>query len=122
MSSPYIDPEMHHKICKKMAQLTRVIHKMNTKNIENGVLVKDMVQSYEMELDRVVNECNSIVSQVKTQADKHSKAEEVKEKVRRIENQLEDDKRRTRKEFEQLKTRVEEREKKSSSDLEVELG
>ena len=119
MASQPLDGEMLHKICKKMAQLTRVIHNMNTRNEQNKVLLKETVREYETEIDRVVNECNALVKKANASAEKNNKAEEAKDKVKKLEADLETEKKKCRKEFEALKVRVEEREKKSATDLEV---
>lgn len=119
MSSPYLDPDMHHKICKKMAQLTRVIHNMNTRNVQNNILMKETIRDYENEIDRIVTECNSIILKTKALYEKNNKADEAKDRVRKLESDLAEDKKKCRKEFEALKLKVEEREKKSAGDMEV---
>lgn len=120
--SAYKDGEMHHRICKKMAQLTRVIHNMNTRNVQNAVLLKDVVKDYEAEIDRCVADCNGLLAKAKAVAEKNAKQEDVKEKVKKVEAELEAEKKRAKKEFEALKARVEEREKKGNSELEVSLS
>lgn len=102
-----------------MAQLTRVIHNMNTRNIQNAVLLKDVVKDYEHEIDRVTNDCNALLTKAKMIAEKQSRNDDVKEKVKKLESDIEGEKRKAKKEFDMLKAKVEEREKKSSSDLEV---
>lgn len=120
--SAYRDGEMHHRICKKMAQLTRVIHSMNTRNVQNAVLLKDVVRDYEAEVDRVVAECNGLLAKAKAMAEKNAKQDDLRDKVKKAEADLEAEKKKARKEFETLKARVEEREKKGNSDLEVDTG
>jgi hypothetical protein len=46
-------PDLHHKMCKKVARLTRVIFILNTKNDENDVNVKVMKKAYENELNKI---------------------------------------------------------------------
>jgi hypothetical protein len=48
--------ELHHKMCKKVAQLTRVIFYLNTKNDEYESNLKAVVNAYENELDNTVKE------------------------------------------------------------------
>lgn len=43
--------ELHHKMCKKVAQLTKVIFYLNTKNDEYESNLKSVVNAYESELD-----------------------------------------------------------------------
>lgn len=46
--------ELHHKMCKKVAQLTKVIFYLNTKNDEYESNLKAVVNAYELELDSVI--------------------------------------------------------------------
>ena len=46
--------ELHHKMCKKVAQLTKVIFYLNTKNDEYESNLKAVVNAYESELDSTV--------------------------------------------------------------------
>lgn len=117
--SAYVDAEMHHRICKKMAQLTRVIHNMNTRNIQNAVLLKDVVKDYEHEIDRIANDCNALLTKAKMIAEKQSRNDDVKDKVKKIEADIDSEKRKAKKEFEMLKSKVDDRDKKASGDLEV---
>lgn len=50
--------ELHHKMCKKVAQLTKVIFYLNTKNDEYESNLKAVVNAYESELDNTVKEVN----------------------------------------------------------------
>lgn len=102
-----------------MAQLTRVIHNMNTRNIQNAVLLKDVVKDYEHEIDRITNDCNALLTKAKMIAEKQSRNDDVKDKVKKIEADIESEKRKAKKEFEMLKSKVDDRDKKASGDLEV---
>ena len=119
MASPYLDADMHHKICKKMAQLTRVIHKMNMINEQNEVLLNETVKDYENEIERIVTECNGLLVKTKALAEKSSKADEIKDKVKKLEADIETEKKRSKRDFDALKAKVEERDKKAAGDLEV---
>lgn len=119
MSSVYNDPEMHHKICKKMAQLTRVIYQMNTRNDENDFVTKTRIQAYEDELTRVVQECNTIIAKYKSELENNNQKEEIKKKLRKLEDKVMVDKEQSRKEYMNLKGKFDDREKKISADFEV---
>ena len=119
MSSVYSDPEMHNKICKKMAQLTRVIYQMNTKNDENDLRTRKRVQAYEDELSAVVRDCNTIISKYKSDMERNDKQEELKKQLRRLEDKMVKEKDLAKKEFLTLKNRFDERERRASADYEV---
>jgi len=48
--------ELHLKMCKKVAQLTRVIFYLNTKNDDYENNLKSVVHAYEHELDSTIKE------------------------------------------------------------------
>ena len=48
-------------ICKKIAQLTRVVFFLNLKNDEYEQNLQSVVQCYEGEMDSIVGQCNSIL-------------------------------------------------------------
>lgn len=46
-------PELHHKMSKKIAQLTKVIYHLNTKNEDYTQDLASLSESYETEIDGV---------------------------------------------------------------------
>jgi hypothetical protein len=119
MNSGYSDPELHKKICKKMAQLTRVIYQMNTRNDENDLTLKQFITAYEKEMDTLVEEANTVIGKFKVQLEKSNKQDELEATVQKISDQVQKDKDSARREFSTLKQKVDEREKKMSHDYEV---
>lgn len=55
-----MDNDLHHKMCKKVAQLTKVIFYLNTKNDDYESNLKAVVNAYELELDTVIKEVQSM--------------------------------------------------------------
>lgn len=121
MNSGYSDPELHKKICKKMAQLTRVIYQMNTRNDENDLTLKQFIAAYEKEMDALVEEANTQINRYKTQLDKSNKQGELEAEVRKIMAEVQRDKDYSKKEFNSLKQKFEERERKMNADFENRL-
>jgi len=121
MSSGYTDPELHKKICKKMAQLTRVIYQMNTRNDENDLTLKQFIAAYEKEMDLLVDESNNIISKYKIQLEKSNKQDELELEIKKITDEVTRQKDISKKEFNNLKNKVEDREKKLSQDYETKL-
>lgn len=46
-------PDFHHKMSKKIAQLTKVIFHLNTKNDDHEFQLKTMADNYETEIQEV---------------------------------------------------------------------
>jgi hypothetical protein len=53
MASENLFPDLHHKMSKKIAQLTKVIFHLNSRNEEHESDVKGLSDSYENEIDQV---------------------------------------------------------------------
>ena len=52
--------ELHHKMCKKVAQLTKVIFHLNTRNDEYENNLRAVVYAYEQEMDNMAKEANNV--------------------------------------------------------------
>ena len=77
---------------EKVAQLTKVIFYLNTKNDEYENNLKSVVACYEGELDTIVKECNNIISRYKDAVDKLNKNEGLNKQFESLKNTLEYDK------------------------------
>ncbi len=47
-------PELHLKMCKKIAQLTKVIYQLHTKNEEHEVRSRELTLTYEQQIEEVL--------------------------------------------------------------------
>eukprot|EP00397_Hematodinium_sp_SG-2012_P002485 GEMP01002492.1.p1 GENE.GEMP01002492.1~~GEMP01002492.1.p1 ORF type:complete len:1041 (+),score=304.97 GEMP01002492.1:325-3447(+) len=61
--------EVFHKMSKKIAQLTKVIFHLNTKNDENELHIKAVTNAYEQEVDAIVRDANARVQQAREAAE-----------------------------------------------------
>lgn len=53
--------DVHHKMSKKIAQLTKVIFHLHSKNEENGAYQNSLVGAYEREIELILNQANLVV-------------------------------------------------------------
>jgi hypothetical protein len=51
---------------KKIAQLTKVIFHLHSKNEENGLYQNSLAGAYEKEIETILNQANSIIDKQKT--------------------------------------------------------
>jgi hypothetical protein len=63
-------PDAHHKMSKKIAQLTKVIFHLHTEKEENGLFNTALSNAYEKEIDGIVKEANNIISKHKQTIEK----------------------------------------------------
>lgn len=53
--------ETHHKMSKKIAQLTKVIFHLHTKNEENATYQQSLSNVHEKEMEIILKEANDII-------------------------------------------------------------
>ncbi|XP_061235719.1 protein FAM184B [Neopsephotus bourkii] len=75
--------EMHMKMCKKIAQLTKVIYALNTKNDEHEASIQALREAHEEEIQHILAETRETVLQCKSKVEeeqllrKHIQALEI---------------------------------------------
>jgi len=84
------DVEAYERMCKKLAQLTRVVFILNTKNDENDAIVESVISAYEMELDNITKEANQVINQLKKNIEKLRDSNNIEDKLTIINQKFED--------------------------------
>ena len=79
MSSEHAFPDLHHKMSKKIAQLTKVIYFLNTKNDDNEFKIKHLVGHYDNEIEEIVREASEKIANFRDMFEKQNKKESVSE-------------------------------------------
>ena len=77
--------ETHHKMSKKIAQLTKVIFHLHSKNEENQAMHTSIQNAYEKEIETLLNSANGVISKQKEQVLRAQDGEQWKQKIRDIE-------------------------------------
>ncbi|XP_062980804.1 protein FAM184A [Elgaria multicarinata webbii] len=99
--------DLHLKMSKKIAQLTKVIYALNTKNDEHEAAIQALKEAHEEEIQQILAETREKILQYKT---KVSEELDLKRKIQVLEESLEDHKKMKHQaltEFEAYKDRVE---------------
>lgn len=102
--------DIHHKMSKKIAQLTKVIFHLNTKNDENSAYHQAQTDSYEKEIEHIIQEANGIIRKQKEALDKQKKAGDTQALMASIQNQYEESKNKAQTDLADLKRKMEARE------------
>ena len=95
----HISPDLHVKVCKKVAQLTKVIYALNTKSDEQDAIINSLKENYEKDIEKIMYESKNKILQFKDQCQKFVEKEkefdkiscllkESNEEKKRLENQL----------------------------------
>jgi hypothetical protein len=79
--------ETHHKMSKKIAQLTKVIFHLHSKNEENSNMHTCIQNAYEKEIETLLSQANSVIVKQKDAVQKAQEAAAFKEKMRELEKQ-----------------------------------
>ena len=95
---------------KKIAQLTKVIFHLHSKNEENQSYHQALSGAFEKEIETILKEANSIINRQKDALDKMKEQNNVKDKLREIQESHELEKRETQRQFEEYKGKVKEKE------------
>lgn len=103
-------PDIHHKMSKKIAQLTKVIFHLNTQNDEHEQYQQALSSVYEREIDQIVSQANSIINRQKEVLDKYRQAGDPQMVITGIQKQFEEAKTRAQTELAIIRRKAEERE------------
>lgn len=88
---------------KKIAQLTKVIFHLHSKNEENSQYHTALSNAYEKEIETILKEANSIINRQKEVLEKQKEANNVKDKIKELEDRHNQEKRESQKQFEDYK-------------------
>jgi gas vesicle protein len=58
-------PDLHHKMSKKIAQLTKVIYHLNTKNEDHQIEVEQLTANHQMEVQQILRDAANRISKFK---------------------------------------------------------
>lgn len=114
-----VTPDLHLKMSKKIAQLTKVVYALNTKNDEQDSIVGYLKERHEGEMQQLLSETKSRVNDLQQKVEQY---EQQKADMRNLEQRLcEESEKRAQilKEFEQYKITVEEREENLQAESEI---
>lgn len=79
--------EIHNRMSKKIAQLTKVIYHLHTKNEENKSYVLSLSKAHDKEIESILKDANRIVGKYRSAMDKQKDQSDLKEKFRELEQE-----------------------------------
>ncbi|XP_053110912.1 protein FAM184B isoform X3 [Hemicordylus capensis] len=85
-SSEEGDQEMHMKMCKKIAQLTKVIYALNTKNDEHETSIQALEEAHQEKIRHILAETRETVLQYKSKVEEE---QELRKRIQTLEEALE---------------------------------
>ncbi|XP_034627870.1 protein FAM184B isoform X4 [Trachemys scripta elegans] len=85
-STEECNQELHLKMCKKIAQLTKVIYALNTKNDEHEASIQALKEAHQEEIQRILAETRETILQYKC---KVGEEQELRKHIQTLEDTLE---------------------------------
>ena len=101
-----MNEEVHHKMSKKIAQLTKVIFHLHSKNEENSALQTAIQNAYEKEIETLLANANGVISRQKDAISRAQEGEAWKNKIRALESQHVEEKKESLEQFQEYKKRL----------------
>ena len=95
---------------KKIAQLTKVIFHLHTKNEENKSFKQAVTNAYEKEVNIILQDCNNTIAKYKEALDKQTSNANAKTLVEDLQRKHDAEKALSIKEFEEFKRKTTQRE------------
>ncbi len=80
-----VSKDTHHKMSKKIAQLTKVIFHLHSKNEENGQYQNSVAGAYEKEIEIILKEANNIINRQKDAIEKQKEGGNMKQMIKELE-------------------------------------
>ena len=77
-------PDVHHKMSKKIAQLTKVIYHLNTKNDDNEYQLQQITDLYECEIQEILEDAKRKIVTYKTQLEESNTQDKAKLAVQEL--------------------------------------
>lgn len=63
--SSEVFPDLHHKMSKKIAQLTKVIYHLNTKNEDHAMEVEQLNANHQVEIQQILRDAANRINKFK---------------------------------------------------------
>eukprot|EP00906_Rhabdomonas_costata_P008337 RCo011881 len=98
--------DLHHKMCKKIAQLTKVIYHLNTKNDDHEWEMRSLSDQYESEISEILKDAGTKMKLLKQQLEEQLSADRVNQALQQLVEQHQKEKEEALKGFEAFKKKV----------------
>ena len=112
-----IFPDLHHKMSKKIAQLTKVIYHLNTKNEDHQSELDNLNANNQMEIQHILRDAATKISKFKDMVESKQSAANVEIQIEKLTKKHEIEKQNALKELESYKLKVKEREQKVAAEF-----
>jgi len=103
-------PDVHHKMSKKIAQLTKVIYHLNTKNEDHEAEMQAMAEHHRYDVERILKDAAKKIGRFKEQLEVRRGELDAEARLKRLQEKYDREKRECLAEFASLRAGADERE------------
>lgn len=107
-----IFPDIHHKMSKKIAQLTKVIYLLNTKNEDHQAELDAMTASHQSEVQQILRDATAKISKFKESVETRQNQVNQEALLEKLTKKHDAEKQQAMKEFQTFKSKATEKEAK----------
>lgn len=114
-------PDFHHKMSKKIAQLTKVIYALNTKNDDHEYQLKSLSDTYESEIEEILQDTSKKINHFKEMLENKNNEAKITQAIKTLSQQHTKEKQKALEEFELFKKQCKQREAQIQTESEHQL-
>ncbi len=104
-------PDLHNIMSKKVAQLTKVIFHLNSRNDENDLTMQNVIACYENQMGEIVAAANGMIQKAQSANDSKDVVKELEKAYEDFRSRNESERYRAAQEFDKYKKSVDDKEK-----------
>lgn len=110
-------PDLHHKMSKKIAQLTKVIYHLNTKNEDHAVEVEQIQANHAQEIQQILRDATNRIAKFKENIENKQQAAAQDKLIASLQKKYDSDKANAQQELSVLRQKHIERENKIANEF-----
>jgi hypothetical protein len=114
-------PDLHHKMSKKIAQLTKVIYHLNTKNEDHALEIEQLNSNHQMEVQQILRDAANRISKFKEALEAKQAAANNEKALEKLQKKHELERAAAQQQLNELKQKTAEREQKIAAEFQTKL-
>jgi ribosomal protein L12E/L44/L45/RPP1/RPP2 len=101
-----LTPELHSKLCKKVAQLTKVIYHLNTRNEDSEGRLQALQEDYEAEIESLLADASAKIAAASEAGGGKQAVAAIAEKAAALERSFAEEKKQSLEQLESYKAKL----------------
>ena len=115
-------PDLHHKLCKKLAHLTTGFYHLNLKSDETDSIIQNVINTYEEEMDKIVQTANEILTKTINENPQKQEVHEIHKSFQAFKQEFEQERKESIEEFNNYRKTVEEEKQRLKEETQIQIA